>query len=64
MLVPEAVGTLTSFGSDDENVGVHPSLEDPPRRLANWRPDRLLVGHQKSIYTDAHRQLEADLDSG
>jgi hypothetical protein len=63
MLVPEAVGTLRSFGSDDENLGVHPSLDDPPRRLADWHPDRLLVGHGKSIYTDAHRQLEAALDS-
>lgn len=63
MLVPEAVGTLPSFGSDDDTLGVHPSLEEPPRKLTNWRPDRLLVGHGESIYTDAHRQLEEALDS-
>jgi len=63
MLVSEAVGTLPSFGRDDDTLGVHPSLEEPPRKLTNWRPERLLVGHGASVYADAHRQLEAALES-
>lgn len=62
LVVPEGVGTLPSFG-DDDGLGVHPSLTEPPRRLLDWRPDRVLVGHGGSVHRDATAQLRAALDA-
>lgn len=62
MVVPEAVGTLPSFGSDDNELGVHPALDEPPHRLLDWNPDRILVGHGKSIHVDANERLEAAIN--
>jgi hypothetical protein len=62
MIVPEAVGTLPLFQANDNQLGVHPELEEPPRKLAEWRPDRLLVGHGESLFKDAASQLDEVLD--
>lgn len=62
MVVPEAVGTVPSFRANDNQLGVHPALEEPPRKLAEWRPDRLLVGHGESLFEDAASQLDEILD--
>jgi hypothetical protein len=63
LVVPEAVGTLPSFGDDDDALGVHPSLTESPRRLSDWRPDRVLVGHGESVHRDATAQLQNALDA-
>jgi hypothetical protein len=62
LVVPEAVGTLASFGADDGTLGVHLSLEEPPWRLADWLPDKILVGHGESVHRNAVAQLTEALD--
>ena len=62
LVVPEAIGTLPSFGEADSSLGVHPSLDEPPRALLDWAPTRILVGHGPSIHGDAHRKLRAAID--
>jgi len=64
MVVPEALGTLPSFREDDNELGVHPALDEPPRRLADWNPERLLVGHGESIHRGADAKLEEAIDAG
>jgi len=63
MVVPEALGTLPAFGTGD-GLGVHPALDDPPRRLADWTPDRVLVGHGESVHDDATAAVRAAVDAG
>lgn len=63
MVVPEALGTLPSFRENDNALGVHPALDEPPRRLADWNPDRILVGHGESIHGEANRKMRAALDA-
>lgn len=62
LVVPEALGTLPSFGEEDDELGLHPGLDTPPPRLEAWRPERILVGHGESVHADATRQLETALD--
>ncbi len=64
MLVPEALGTLSSFGPEDHGLGVHPALDDPPGRLTDWTPDRILVGHGESVHSEATAKLQAAIDTG
>lgn len=61
MVVPEALGTLEAFRVNDNDLGAHPALNDPPHRLAEWHPERILVGHGESVHTEATRKLEAAL---
>lgn len=58
MVVPEAVGTSPGFTPDGSPLGVHPALEEPPARLADWSPERLLVGHGESIPEDGGERLQ------
>lgn len=54
MIVPEAVGTAGYYRAPGERLGVHPMLRlMPPRRLVDYEPNRLLVGHGRGIETDA-----------
>ena len=55
LLVPEAVGTASFFRAGSERLGVHPMLRPiPPRRaLADFDPERVLVGHGEGVVTDA-----------
>ena len=59
MVVPETLGTMALFGGDDGTLGLHPELEEPPERLSDWEPDRILVGHGESIFSEANAQLQA-----
>lgn len=64
MIVPEALGTLSLFeGTDDGALGLHPELDEPPRRLSDWKPERILVGHGKSIHSEASATLRAVVDT-
>jgi hypothetical protein len=63
MVVPEAIGTLPAFRANDNALGVHPALDDPPRRLADWSPDRILVGHGESVHSDANTKLGEALNA-
>jgi hypothetical protein len=63
MVVPEALGTLPAFQVNDNELGVHPALDDPPQRLTGWSPDRILVGHGKSIHTDATTKLQTAIEA-
>jgi len=63
MVVPEAVGTVPAFGEGDNELGVHPALDEPPRELADWHPDRILVGHGQSIHSGATTKLDDALDA-
>ncbi len=54
LVVPEAVGTTEYFLAGGERLGVHPALRlKPPRSLARFEPDRILVGHGAGIHEDA-----------
>jgi hypothetical protein len=63
MVVPEALGTLPSFCADDNALGVHPGLDDPPRGLTNWSPERILVGHGESVHSEATAKLERAINA-
>ena len=59
LVVPEAVGTASYFLAGDERIGVHPMKRlRPPRRLHEFDPERILVGHGKPVRTDATAALE------
>lgn len=50
LLVPEALGTVSYFTAPGEAVGVHPMLRvTPPKRLGDYDPERLLVGHGEGL---------------
>lgn len=62
LVVPETLGTLPAFREGDSEIGVHPAIEEPPRRLAELDPDRVLVGHGASLHEEAGSALAAALD--
>ncbi|WP_135662145.1 hypothetical protein [Halorhabdus rudnickae] len=63
LVVPEAVGTASYFLAGDERLGVHPMKRlRPPRRLHEFDPERILVGHGKPVTTDAVAALDDALD--
>ena len=56
LVVAEAVGTTPWFTVGDDPLGVHVFLRPvPPRRLAGFAPDHLLVGHGPPVAGDAAR---------
>jgi hypothetical protein len=59
LIVAEAVGTAPAFALG-RRAGVHPMLRlAPPRsRLSGYRPAMLLVGHGRTIESDAASALE------
>lgn len=61
MIVPEALGTLPAFRGEDTALGVHPALDEPPHRLLDWSPDRILVGHGESIHSEADTRIREAL---
>jgi hypothetical protein len=62
LVVSEAVGTVPYYRAPSERLGVHPFRRlRPPRRLAGFRPRRLLVGHGEGILEDAAAVLEDTL---
>ncbi|MFB6202688.1 MAG: hypothetical protein ABEI98_11855 [Halorhabdus sp.] len=63
LVVPEAVGTASYFLASGERLGVHPMKRlRPPRRLHEFEPDRILVGHGRPVTTDATAVLSDALD--
>ncbi|HEU4657858.1 MAG TPA: hypothetical protein VFR97_10045 [Capillimicrobium sp.] len=51
LVVPEAVGTNRMFTAGATAVGVHVFLRPtPPRRLAAYAPEHLLVGHGAGVH--------------
>lgn len=63
MLVPEALGTTPAFREHENALGVHPGLDDPPRRLTDWEPKRILVGHGESIHSEAATKIREAIDA-
>jgi hypothetical protein len=61
LVVPETLGTLPSFRGDGDALGIHPAVEASPQELAEWDPDRVLVGHGTSIHESAGAELGAAL---
>jgi len=63
LVIPEAVGTASYFRTGGERIGVHPMLRlRPPRRLWEFSPERVLVGHGEPVVTDASDALADALD--
>lgn len=63
LVVPEAIGTAPYFLTGDERVGVHPMMRvRPPRRLGQFDPERILVGHGQPVLEDAATALDHALD--
>lgn len=63
LVIPEAVGTASYFRTGDERIGVHPMLRlRPPRRLREFSPERVLVGHGEPLRSDAADALDSALD--
>jgi len=51
LIVAEAVGTNTMFTAGAAPLGVHMGLRlFPPRRLAQFQPEHLLVGHGPGLH--------------
>jgi hypothetical protein len=51
LVVPESVGTAQMFTTGSDPVGVHVGLRlKPPRRLAAFAPEHLLVGHGANLH--------------
>lgn len=62
LVVPEAVGTASYFAAGDRDLGVHPFLRLlPPRSLARYEPDRLLLGHGEGVHAGAPERLDMAL---
>lgn len=59
LVVAEAVGTHPVWAAGDGPAGIHPMLRvRPPRRLASYAPEHLLVGHGTGVHgRQAHTAL-------
>lgn len=63
LLVPEALGTAAYFTAGDERAGVHPMLRmTPPRELADYDAERLLVGHGAGVMDRASSAVRDAID--
>ncbi|WIV66954.1 hypothetical protein [Natrialbaceae archaeon AArc-T1-2] len=63
LVVPESVGTAAYFLARGERLGVHPMLRGfPPRDLAGFDPDRVLVGHGEGVFAAASSALRSAID--
>jgi len=61
LVVMETVGTLPGFCEGDDDIGVHPALDEAPEGLADYHPEDILVGHGESIYEEGATKLAAAL---
>lgn len=63
LLVPESVGTVAYYCTDDERLGVHPMRRlTPPRgTLGGLDPERILVGHGECVTLAAAEALDEAL---
>jgi len=63
LVIPEAVGTASYFRTGRERIGIHPMLRlRPPRRLREFSPERILVGHGEPLRSDADDALADAVD--
>jgi len=63
LVVVETLGTLPGFCEDDDDIGIHPALDEAPEGLADYDPERILVGHGESIYEAGATKLAAAVDA-
>jgi hypothetical protein len=62
LVVAEAVGTNPQYVARGERLAVHPLLRlTPPRKLARFEPEHLLVGHGGGVHDDAAGALREAL---
>jgi hypothetical protein len=58
LAVADALGTVRYFRAGGERIGVHPFLRLlPPKRLARYEPEHILVGHGDGVHDDAAAAL-------
>ena len=63
LVVPESLGGASYFLAGGEQVGVHPALRLlPPRALADYDAERLLVGHGEGVLADAAGAIRDAID--
>lgn len=63
LVVPESLGGSSYFRASGERVGVHPALRlFPPRALADYDAERLLVGHGEGVMGDAAAAIRDAID--
>jgi len=64
LVVADALGTAPYYRAPGEVVAVHPFLRllRPPRVLARFAPEHVLVGHGEGVRADAATALRAALD--
>jgi len=59
LVLAEALGTADYFCVGEERLGVHPMTRlAPPRHLAEFAPERVLVGHGRGVHEAASRALD------
>lgn len=62
LVLADVLGTVAYFTVPGEPIGVHPMLRiAPPRRLRDYRPERILVGHGTGISSEATPALNRAL---
>ncbi|ERG87867.1 MAG: hypothetical protein J07HX5_00008 [halophilic archaeon J07HX5] len=59
VFVPETIGSVPSFRAAGNRLGVHPAIEEPPDRLAEFDPTRVLVGHGEGVHENGSAALDA-----
>lgn len=65
LVCADVLGTLPSFCAPGERLGWHPLVRPfPPRSLAPFRPDRVLVGHGEAVFDRAAEALQEAVDRG
>jgi hypothetical protein len=53
LVVADAIGTSRFFATEARSAAVHPLLRlRPPRELASYDPEHLLVGHGEGLHGD------------
>lgn len=64
LVAADALGTVPHyFALDGEPLGVHPLLRlTPPRQLARYDPEHVLVGHGEGVHDDAGAALRGALE--
>lgn len=63
LVVPESLGGSSYFRAEGEQVGVHPALRlFPPRALAGYDAERVLVGHGEGVMKGAAAAIRDAID--
>jgi len=65
LVCADVLGTLPSFCAPGERLGWHPLVRPfPPRSLAPFRPERVLVGHGEAVFDRAAEAPQEAVDRG